>query len=180
MEKVLLLILLPLGLLSLLPSKKEEKPEVFKKTLKIPKSTESYIKRFYKVAQQEHKKYGIPASITLAQGIIESASGNSRLVKSTNNHFGIKCFGNCDNSNSVMMKDDKPTDRFKKYKSAWYSYRDHSKLLMKPRYQKCRECINDYKCWAINLKKCGYATSKTYTKAIIKVIEDYDLTKYDK
>jgi len=178
MGKFLLLLILPLGLLSLIPNEKSVKSE--NKTVFIPKVTEKYIQRFHKVAKYEHKKFGIPASITLAQGILESGSGTSRLVKKTNNHFGIKCFGNCNDYNSFMMKDDKPTDRFKKYKSAWYSYRDHSNLLMKPRYKKCRDCGDDYKCWAINLKRCGYATSKKYAKSLIKIIEDYDLTRYDK
>jgi len=172
MEKFLLLMLFPTFFI-MYNNKKETKD------VKIPPITKKYIDRFYKVAQYEHKKYGIPASVTLAQGILESASGQSKLTKLTNNHFGIKCVGNCNNKNSVMMADDKPTDRFLKYKSAWYSYRHHSQLLMKPRYKPCRECGDNYKCWAINLKKCGYATSKKYHSSLIKIIEKYNLTKYD-
>jgi flagellum-specific peptidoglycan hydrolase FlgJ len=144
-------------------------------------TTLQYIERFKKVAIAEHKRFCIPASITLAQGILESASGQSMLVKKTNNHFGIKCFGGCNNKNSYMMADDDPTDRFIKYKSAWYSFRHHSRFLEdNKRYERCFECGDDYKCWARQLKRCGYATSKTYTKKLIKIIETYQLYKYDK
>lgn len=144
-------------------------------------TTLQYIERFKKVAIAEHERYCIPASITLAQGILESGSGKSTLVRKTNNHFGIKCFGKCNNKNSYMMADDDPTDRFIKYKSAWYSFRHHSKFLIEnKRYEPCFECGDDYKCWARRLKRCGYATSKTYAKKLIKIIETYQLYKYDK
>jgi flagellum-specific peptidoglycan hydrolase FlgJ len=139
-----------------------------------------YINKYKNVAIEEHRLYCIPASVTLAQGILESASGQSTLVKKTNNHFGVKCFGNCNNKNSYMMEDDKPDDRFVKYKSPWWSYRHHSKVLQNGRYQKCFKCGDDYKCWAKQLKKCGYATSKTYTQKLIRIIETYKLYKYDR
>ena len=139
----------------------------------------SYIQRFYKVAIFEYGKYGILPSVKLAQGILESGYGKSELCMNTNNHFGIKCFGKCNNTNSIMMADDNPYDRFKKYATSWESYRDHSLLLQNKRYENCLKCGKDYKCWALNLKKSGYATSKKYTKKIIDIIEKYQLYKYD-
>jgi len=164
------------------PILEKQKVEI-KQQVKKSKSEmdiEKYIDRFKKVAIAEHKKFGIPASVTLAQGILESGAGKSLLTKKTNNHFGVKCFGECNNKNSVNMADDNPWDRFKKYKSNWYSFRDHSKFLMGNRYKKCRECGDDYKCWAKYLKRCGYATSKTYDKKLIKIIKKYKLYEYDK
>jgi flagellum-specific peptidoglycan hydrolase FlgJ len=141
--------------------------------------TEQYIDRFKKVAVYEHKKFGIPASVTLAQGILESRSGQSDLTKKTNNHFGIKCFNGCNYKNSKRFADDKPTDRFKVYESNWYSFRDHSQFLMGKRYKRCRECGDDWKCWVRNLKRCGYATSNTYTKNLTSIIKKYKLYQYD-
>jgi len=154
--------------------------KIVEKTTKNTK-VDNYIKRFKKIAIEEHRRFCIPASITLAQGILESGSGQSILVKKTNNHFGIKCVGKCNNKNSYMMADDDPYDRFIKYKSAWFSYRHHSRFLTEnTRYERCFECGDNYKCWAKQLKKCGYATSKTYTEKLIKIIETYKLYQYDK
>ncbi len=151
-------------------------------TFKHPKFNskveEEYVMKFYKTAIAEHKKYGIPASIKLAQGLLESASGQSTLSKKTNNHFGIKWTPGCE-LKYVVAKDDTPTDRFRVYKSAWFSYRDHSKFLMMDRYKPCRKCNKDYECWARQLKKCGYATSKHYTKSLIAIIERNKLYEYD-
>lgn len=170
-------ILLFIFILVLFSSWKSSKP----KQVNRNQITLQYIERYKDVAIKEHKRFCIPASITLAQGILESASGQSVLVKKTNNHFGIKCVGKCNNRNSVMMADDDPYDRFLKYKSSWYSYRHHSRFLTDNiRYEKCFECGDDYKCWAKQLKKCGYATSKTYTQKLIKIIETYKLYKYDR
>lgn len=151
-----------------------------KQKKKIPDSVQRYIDRFKKVAQAEHRKFGIPASITIAQGILESRSGESRLTKKTNNHFGIKYYRGCGYKKSYMMADDKPNDRFIIYPNNWYSFRHHSEFLMTKRYKKCRQCGNNYKCWSINLKRCGYATSKKYSRDLIKIIEDYQLYKLDK
>lgn len=170
-------ILLFIFILVLFTSWKSSKP----KQVNRSQVTLEYIERYKDVAIKEHKRFCIPASITLAQGILESASGQSLLVKKTNNHFGIKCVGKCNNRNSVMMADDDPYDRFIKYKSPWFSYRHHSRFLTEnTRYEKCFECGDDYKCWAKQLKKCGYATSKTYTQKLIRIIETYKLYKYDK
>ena len=138
-----------------------------------------YIERFNKVAIFEYGKYGILPSIKLSQGILESGYGKSELCKNTNNHFGVKCFGKCNNSNSMMMSDDNPYDRFKKYATSWESYRDHSIILQNKRYENCFKCRKDYKCWALHLKKGGYATSKKYTQKLISIIEKYELYKYD-
>jgi flagellum-specific peptidoglycan hydrolase FlgJ len=151
-------------------------------TFKHPKFNskveEEYVMKFYKTAIAEHKKYGIPASVKLAQGLLESASGQSTLSKKTNNHFGIKWTPGCE-LKYVVAKDDTPTDRFRVYKSAWFSYRDHSKFLMMDRYKPCRKCNKDYECWARQLKKCGYATSKHYTQSLIAIIERNKLYEYD-
>lgn len=170
-------ILLFIFILVLFASWKSSKPKQINKS----QVTLEYIERYKKTAIQEHKRFCIPASITLAQGILESASGKSVLVKKTKNHFGIKCVGKCNNKNSVMMADDNPHDRFIKYKSVWYSFRHHSRFLEdNKRYEPCFKCGDDYKCWAKQLKKCGYATSKTYTQKLIRIIETYKLYKYDK
>lgn len=141
---------------------------------------EIYIDRFKKTAIREHELYCIPASITLAQGILESGIGKSKLTRRTNNHFGIKCFGSCTDKNSYMMADDKPNDRFVKYKSAWWSYRHHSKILQNKRYKPCMKCGDNWRCWSKQLKKCGYATSKQYDKKLIALIKKYKLYQYDK
>lgn len=141
---------------------------------------EKYIERFKKTAIQEMKLHGIPASITLAQGIIESNSGQSRLSIKENNHFGIKCKSKC-GCRCAIYADDKPNDKFRVFKSAWYSYREHSKLLNSPRYKHLHKLKKtDYYSWAKGLKKAGYATHPHYDKLLIKTIEKYDLQKYDR
>jgi len=125
------------------------------------------------------RKYGIPASITLAQGILESGSGKSKLAVEANNHFGIKCHDTW-NGATVHLDDDAPNECFRKYKSVDQSFEDHSLFLKKPRYQELFALeINDYKGWAQGLKKCGYATSPTYAKSLIDLIEKYELIQFD-
>jgi flagellum-specific peptidoglycan hydrolase FlgJ len=143
-------------------------------------NTEQYIKRFKSVAVQEMKRYGIPASITLAQGILESASGNSELSRLHNNHFGIKCKSS--SQKCANYADDKPTDQFRVFKSAWYSYREHSILLSSSsRYASLFKLKKtDYKRWARGLQRAGYATSKNYGRSLIKIIERYNLQKFDR
>lgn len=149
---------------------------------KILSDTERYIERFKATAISEMKKYKIPASITLAQGIIESRSGKSDLAKIDNNHFGIKCRKKCLGCRCVNYPDDSPYDMFRIFPSAWYSYREHSKLLVgSPRYRELfRLKITDYKGWAHGLQKAGYATSKKYAVSLIRIIEKYNLQKFDK
>ncbi len=155
---------------------KAEKP----KTSRVNKQ-EFYVKRFAGVAQSEMKKYGIPASITLAQGLIESNAGESRLSVNNNNHFGMKCFSKkCGKGHCSNFTDDSHKDFFRKYKSAWESYRSHSKMLMGKRYKGLRKHGKDYKAWAHGLKKAGYATDKKYAEKLIHIIEELNLQRFDK
>ncbi|MEQ8706797.1 MAG: glucosaminidase domain-containing protein [Phaeodactylibacter sp.] len=143
----------------------------------------AYIKRFTKVAQLEMKKYGIPASITLAQGLLESNVGESKLATRNNNHFGMKCFSrSCSSGHCSNFTDDSHKDFFRVYKSAWESFRAHSLLLKRSsRYQPLfKLSADDYKGWARGLKKAGYATDPKYAEKIINLIEDLDLHRYDK
>lgn len=142
----------------------------------------AYVKRFSKVAQTEMEKFGIPASITLAQGLLESNVGVSRLATRNNNHFGIKCFSKkCRKGHCSNFTDDSHKDFFRKYRSAWESYRAHSKLLTAKRYSKLYKLKEtDYKGWATGLKKAGYATDPKYAEKIIALIEDLNLNQYDK
>lgn len=141
----------------------------------------SYVRRFAKVAQVEMKRYGIPASITLAQGLVESNNGYSKLASKNNNHFGIKCFArNCKKGHCTNYTDDSHKDFFVNYNSAWESYRAHSLFLQKPRYKKLFELdAKDYKGWAHGLKKAGYATDPRYAYKLIGVIEALELYRLD-
>jgi len=141
----------------------------------------AYVKRFAKTAQTEMEKYGIPASITLAQGLLESNVGESRLATQNNNHFGIKCFSKrCKKGHCANYTDDSHKDFFRKYKSTWESFRAHSKLLQAKRYRPLYKLDKkDYKGWAHGLKKAGYATDKKYAPKIIQLIEDLGLDAYD-
>lgn len=138
-----------------------------------------YIETYKGMAQEQMRRYRIPASITLAQGLLESAAGRSDLAIRANNHFGIKV-GMGWTGPWVMKSDDRPDDRFRKYNSVAESYEDHSQFLLKPRYQKLFQLsITDYKAWAQGLKQCGYATSPTYAQQLINIIENYSLHQYD-
>jgi LysM repeat protein len=143
-------------------------------------ASKAYVKKFSKVAMDEMRIYKIPASITLAQGILESGSGNSRLSKEGNNHFGIKC-GSTWTGKKIRHNDDKRHECFRVYPSPWGSYRDHSKFLTNnKRYSSLFDYkITDYKSWAYGLKKAGYATDKKYPKRLIKIIEDHQLYRFD-
>ncbi len=142
-------------------------------------SKEEYIERYKKISIEEMKRSGIPASITLAQGIIESAFGNSTLAREANNHFGIKCH-NWDKE-THYHDDDKKNECFRKYKNAEESYRDHTDFLVNtPRYRFLFQYrSDDYKQWAYGLQKAGYATSKTYAADLIRTIEENKLYIYD-
>ena len=124
---------------------------------------------------------GVPASITLAQGMLESGYGNSRLARKANNHFGIKCHSDWKGP-TFKMDDDAKNECFRKYKTVWHSYRDHSDFLKgKRRYASLFELkITDYKGWAKGLRKAGYATNKMYASLLITIIERYDLNQYVK
>jgi len=139
----------------------------------------TYIDRYKDWAIEQMHQYGIPASITLAQGMLESNAGRSRLAIEANNHFGIKV-GSTWTGPYVIKSDDRPDDRFRKYKSARESFIDHSKFLQQKRYQGLyRLGRTDYKAWARGLKAAGYATNPNYADALIRVIEMYNLHQFD-
>ena len=142
-------------------------------------SVERYIDAYKDIAIREMKRMGIPASITLAQGILETESGNSDLVKKSNNHFGIKCKSSWSGS-SVSHDDDASGECFRKYNTAEESYRDHSNFLRgSDRYAFLFKLpASDYKRWAHGLKKAGYATNPAYPDILIKNIEKYNLQQY--
>lgn len=140
----------------------------------------AYIERFQKVAIAEMEKNKVLASITMAQGILESASGTSRLSVKSNNHFGIKCFSKkCSSGHCTNFDDDHHKDYFVNFRNAWESYRSHSNVLKKERYAKLYSYGDDYKKWAHGLKAAGYATDKRYAYKIIDIIERYQLQRLD-
>lgn len=140
----------------------------------------AYVKRFVKVAQGEMHKYGIPASIKLAQGLLESQAGQSTLATKNKNHFGIKCFSkSCKKGHCRNFSDDSHKDFFKVYPSAWDSYRAHSLFLQGNRYRHLRDSANGYQEWATGLQKAGYATDKGYAGKLIRLIEELGLAGYD-
>ena len=145
------------------------------------KQYEEYIKKYRDIAVEEMKKYHIPASITLAQGLLESGAGQSTLARKSNNHFGIKC-GSDWRGKTVRHDDDERNECFRAYKHPKQSYEDHSKFLVsRPRYASLFKLkMTDYKGWARGLKKAGYATNPRYAEQLIGIIELYDLDKYDK
>lgn len=140
----------------------------------------NYVKRFSKVAVAEMDKFGVPASIMMAQGIIESRCGSSILASKVNNHFGIKCFSKkCRKGHCTNFEDDFHKDFFKVYTSAWESWRDHSVLLSNGRYKVLLNEGKDYEAWAAGLKKLGYATDDDYDQKLIDIIKKYQLDQLD-
>ncbi|MEY3152688.1 MAG: hypothetical protein RLZZ333_1285 [Bacteroidota bacterium] len=135
-----------------------------------------YITQYADIAINEMVRTGVPASIKIAQGILETQAGKSKLVAESNNHFGIKCKSNWDGP-KVYHDDDAQGECFRKYKDAISSYKDHSDFLkLQPRYTSLFELdVDDYKGWAWGLKKAGYATNPIYAETLIKFIEDYQL-----
>ena len=144
-------------------------------------SKEDYIRLYKDIAIKEMNTFGIPASITLAQGILESSSGNSELARRAHNHFGIKCHKGW-NGKRMHMDDDAKNECFRKYKNPFDSFKDHSIFLSsRDRYAFLFDLeITDYKAWAKGLKRAGYATNPKYPQLLIKLIEDYRLFEYDK
>jgi len=139
-----------------------------------------YIDRFKGIAMQEMNLYGIPASITLAQGLYESGSGNSELAKNANNHFGIKCTSDW-TGKSYYKDDDGHNDCFRVYDTPEQSFRDHSNFLKRKNYAHLFELDkNDYQGWAYGLKAAGYATNPKYPQLIIGIIQKYNLDQYDR
>ena len=140
---------------------------------------QTYIDLYKDLAIEEMKRYKIPASITLAQGLLESSAGRSELARKGNNHFGIKCHGWP--GRKTYHDDDERNECFRAYENVFQSFEDHSKFLAKQsRYSRLfRLSIKDYKGWARGLKACGYATNPRYADKLIEIIELYKLYKYD-
>lgn len=140
---------------------------------------QTYIYQYRDLAIEQMLKYNIPASITLAQGLLESGAGNSELAQKGNNHFGIKCHGWT--GRTTYHDDDAKQECFRAYDNVFESYEDHSMLLSRqPRYRELFSLdLKDYAGWARGLKKCGYATSPTYARKLIDIIELYKLYEYD-
>ena len=148
---------------------------------KSQNKTEVYISNFKDIAIAEMNQFGIPASITLAQGILESGNGESRLATEGKNHFGIKCHDNW-NGETIIEDDDEKGECFRKYSKVADSYRDHSLFLTeRERYSSLFDLSpTNYKAWAKGLKKAGYATNPKYPSLLIDLIEKYDLIRFDK
>ena len=142
-------------------------------------SRKEYIEKYSSLAVKQMHQYKIPASITLAQGILESNNGNSRLATKANNHFGIKCHGW--EGKKIFADDDKKNECFRNYKNVLESFVDHSLFLNKySRYEILFDYkITDYKSWAKGLKKAGYATNNKYPELLIKIIEENKLYQFD-
>ncbi|WP_452225291.1 glucosaminidase domain-containing protein [Lacinutrix chionoecetis] len=152
----------------------EDTPEVY------ATPTDEYIAIYSDIAQDEMRNYGIPASITLAQGILESGAGKGRLSVEANNHFGIKCHKEWSGA-KIYHDDDASQECFRKYKNSKYSFRDHSLFLKeRKRYAGLFELgKGDYEAWAKGLRAAGYATDRKYPQKLISLIERYQLYRFD-
>ena len=148
---------------------------------RITYTTNEYIARYNSIAVEHQEKYGIPASITLAQGILESNNGNGRLAVEANNHFGIKCKKNWTGM-TISHDDDAKGECFRKYNTAEESYEDHASYLdTQPRYDSLfRHSETDYAAWARGLKAAGYATDPLYAEKLIRIIEENKLYLFDR
>lgn len=140
-----------------------------------------YVDQFKLVALAEMQTHGIPASITLAQGLLESGTGRSTLARKNHNHFGIKCFSKkCRKGHCSNHSDDHHKDFFRIFESPEESYRAHSQVLMKDRYKNLFQLpITDYKGWSHGLRKAGYATDPRYGDKLVRMIDDLELWRYD-
>ncbi|MFM7016761.1 MAG: glucosaminidase domain-containing protein [Bacteroidota bacterium] len=169
MKKIALLIFL-LGLF-IKPLVAQDEPRL---------TAEQYISQFKEAAISDMKKTGVPASITMAQGMFESDYGNSPLAKVAKNHFGVKCHKEW-SGDTYYMDDDAPNECFRKYNSVEESYDDHSSFLRtRDRYKFLFDLsIEDYKAWANGLKQAGYATNPAYADKLIEIIERYNLQSLD-
>lgn len=168
------------------PNEKNTKAEeptviVVPKNMSYSERVADYISTYSDIAMEEMLQYGIPASITLAQGILESGAGVGELTLKANNHFGIKCHTDW-NGERVYHDDDERQECFRKYKNPKYSFRDHSLFLsQRSRYKDLFKLKkDDYKGWAKGLRKAGYATDPRYPEKLIGIIERYDLENYDR
>lgn len=140
---------------------------------------EEYIARYADMAIEQMRAYGIPASITLAQGLLESGAGKSTLAREGNNHFGIKCHSDW-RGETMLRNDDAPDECFRVYGNVADSFTDHSLFLRRKRYAELFDLDpSDYAGWARGLKKCGYATDPNYAARLISIIELYSLYRFD-
>lgn len=141
---------------------------------------ERYINQYHAMAVDQMRRHGIPASITLAQGLLESGAGQSRLAREANNHFGIKADSRW-TGRYLVMADDRPDDRFRVYRNVAESYEDHSLFLCSSRRYAGLFSLSptDYRGWARGLKAAGYATNPRYAESLISIIERYSLHRYD-
>ncbi|MEZ4778908.1 MAG: glucosaminidase domain-containing protein [Flavobacteriaceae bacterium] len=165
----------------ILPNKTDEsKVDALPKNASYEEILNAYVETYSEIAKEEMLQYGIPASITLAQGILESGAGRGELTQKANNHFGIKCHTNW-SGEKVYHDDDEKGECFRKYKDAKYSFRDHSLFLtQRSRYQELFKLKkDDYKAWAKGLKKAGYATDPKYPDKLIGIIEKNKLYQFD-
>jgi LysM repeat protein len=136
----------------------------------------AYVDKYKQIALEQERIYGIPAPITLAQGILESGAGKSGLTRNSNNHFGIKALGGWNGGIYKAWDDEPQKSSFRVYATASESFHDHSKVLKAPRYRSLfTKSIYDYRGWAIGLQRCGYATAKNYAAALIGFIDTYRL-----
>lgn len=143
-------------------------------------TSDQYIEQFKAIAIQEMNTYGIPASVTLAQGLLESGNGNGELAKVANNHFGIKCTSDW-KGKSYFKNDDQVNDCFRVYTRPEDSFRDHSEFLKRKRYARLFELDkDDYAGWAQGLKDAGYATNPQYPQMLVSLIQRYNLDRYDR
>ena len=165
-------------------TKNNNPPEIIPQTESQTKSAKNptvfnYIETYKNIAIREMNKSGIPASITLAQGILESANGNSQLAIEGNNHFGIKCTPEW-KGKTILKDDDQKNDCFRVYKTPDESFRDHTDFLKRKRYAALFELDkDDYRGWAKGLKAAGYASNVSYADLLISLIERYHLNKFD-
>lgn len=140
---------------------------------------DDYVSKYWEMAVDQQERYGIPASITLAQGLLESAAGRSTLAAEGNNHFGIKCHSDWQGA-TMLRSDDMPDECFRVYADPSESFEDHSRFLSRKRYQPLFGFdVTDYTSWAQGLHTCGYATDPNYAERLISIIERYGLYDYD-
>jgi flagellum-specific peptidoglycan hydrolase FlgJ len=178
----------PMNVSMISSEKRDKQPAAASEPVREPrddmekrKKQENYILLYAQLAQAEMRRHGIPASITLAQGLLETNAGASPLATEANNHFGIKCFSKtCRRGHCRNFEDDSHKDFFRIYASPGESYQARSTLLQGPRYQPLFKLSRrDYAAWAKGLKKAGYATDPGYADKLIRIIEDFRLFKYD-
>ena len=140
----------------------------------------AYVERFASTARMEQKKFGIPASITLAQALLESNAGDNLLAREFKNHFAIPCQPDCQGCTCKSFIESGSDGMYQAFKTPWESFRQHSLRLSSPRFKKLRELgKKDYKAWARGLKAAGYTNDPDYVKNLITVIEVLELSRYD-